>query len=140
MGGELDKKTLQNPEEEMLKNGKTQGKNHKNKHLQNDTEIKARASQTNIKGVHKRNDAKKKKKDKVSIVAKDKESNEEKKVLELIHEKNPEKEDYEMLYDIISKHFFLQTLNHQAKDEIIISMSLYSIKEGKTLYSQGSHG
>jgi cGMP-dependent protein kinase len=45
-----------------------------------------------------------------------------------------------MLYDIISKHFFLQTLNHQAKDEIIISMSLYSIKEGKTLYSQGSHG
>ena len=61
MGGELDKKTLQNPEEEMLKNGKTQGKNHKNKHLQNDTEIKARASQTNIKGVHKRNDAKKRK-------------------------------------------------------------------------------
>jgi len=114
MGGELDKKTLQNPEEEILKNGKTQGKNHKNKHLQNDTEIKARASQTSIKGVsenkthHKRNDAKKKKKDKVSIVAKDKESNEEKKVLELIHEKNPEKEDYEMLYDIISKHFFLQ--------------------------------
>jgi len=146
MGGELDKKTLQNPEEEILKNGKTQGKNHKNKHLQNDTEIKARASQTSIKGVsenkthHKRNDAKKKKKDKVSIVAKDKESNEEKKVLELIHEKNPEKEDYEMLYDIISKHFFLQTLNHQAKDEIIISMSLYSIKEGKTLYSQGSYG
>lgn len=46
----------------MLKNGKTQGKNHKNKHLQNDTEIKARASQTNIKGVHKRNDAKKKRK------------------------------------------------------------------------------
>jgi hypothetical protein len=40
MGGELDKKTLQNPEEEMLKNGKTQGKNHKNKHLQNDTEIR----------------------------------------------------------------------------------------------------
>ena len=146
MGGELDKKTLQNPEEEILKNGKTQGKNHKNKHLQKDTEINPRASQTSIKGVsenknhHKRNDAKKKKKDKVSIVAKDKDSNEEKKVLELIHEKNPEKEDYDMLYDIISKHFFLQTLNHQAKDEIIISMSLYSIKEGKTLYSQGSHG
>ena len=146
MGGELDKKTLQNPEEEILKNGKTQGKNHKNKHLQKETEIKTRASQTSIKEVsenknyHKRNDAKKKKKDKVSIVAKDKESNEEKKVLELIHEKNPEKEDYDLLYDIISKHFFLQTLNHQAKDEIIISMSLYSIKEGKTLYSQGSQG
>ena len=140
MGGELDKKTLQSPEEEMLKNGKTQGKNQKNKRLQKETEINTRASQTSIKEVHKRNDAKKKKKDKVSIFAKDKDSNEEKKVLELIHEKNPEKEDYDMLYDIISKHFFLQTLNHQAKDEIIISMSLYSIKEGKTLYSQGSHG
>ena len=34
----------------------------------------------------------------------------------------------------------MQTLNHQAKDEIIISMSLYSVKEGKTLYSQGYSG
>ena len=140
MGGELDKKTLQNLEEEMPKNGKTQGKNQKNKRPQKETETNTRASQSSIKEVHKRTDAKKKKKDKVSIFAKDKDSNEEKKVLELIHEKNPEKEDYDMLYDIISKHFFLQTLNHQAKDEIIISMSLYSIKEGKTLYSQGSHG
>ena len=29
-----------------------------------------------------------------------------------------EKEDYDIIYDIISKHFFLQTLTHQAKEEI----------------------
>ncbi len=80
-------------------------------------------------------------KKKIYISAKDKEDlNQEKKVLELIHEKNPEKEDYNIIYDIISKHFFLQTLNDQAKEEIIISMSLYSVKEGKTLFKQGSAG
>ena len=144
MGGELEKKSLQNPEDrEAFKNGKTQNKNHKNKHH----EIKKRESQTSIKdgnenkSHHKRVDGKKKKKnDKISIEAKDKESNQEKKVLELIHEKNPEKEDYDLLYDIISKHFFLQTLTHQEKEEIIVSMSLYSIKAGKTLYKQGSLG
>ena len=141
MGGEIEKKALQNPEEqEIVENGKSPHKNHKNK------ELKKRESQKSLKNNetkthHKRYDTKRKKKnDKVSIVARDKDSNHEKKVLELIHEKNPEKEDYELLYDIISKHFFLQTLNHQAKEEIIISMSLYSIKEGKTLYSQGCPG
>ena len=34
----------------------------------------------------------------------------------------------------------MQTLNNQAKNEIIISMSLYSLKEGKTLYNQGATG
>ena len=66
--------------------------------------------------------------------------NYEKKVLELIHEKNPEKEDYQIIYDIISKHFFLQTLTHQAKEEIIVSMSLYKIAKGVTLYTQGLPG
>lgn len=45
-----------------------------------------------------------------------------------------------MMFDIISKHFFLQTLNDQAKEEIIISMSLYSVKEGKTIFTQGTSG
>ena len=83
----------------------------------------------------------KKKKEKISVVSRDKdEKNQEKKVLELIHEKNAEKEDYDLIHNIISKHFFLQTLNNQAKNEIIISMSLYSLKAGKTLYTQGSSG
>ena len=84
---------------------------------------------------HKKNDKK------IFISAKDKENlNQEKKVLELIQDKNEKKEDYDMMYEIISKHFFLQTLNDQAKNEIIISMSLYSVKEGKTLFSQGNAG
>ena len=84
---------------------------------------------------HKKNDKK------VFISAKDKENlNQEKKVLELIHEKNENKEDYDIMYNIISNHFFLQTLSDQAKNEIIISMSLYSVKEGKTLFSQGNAG
>ena len=139
MGGEIEKKALQNEEQELLNTEKLPNKKLK--------ELNKRASQSSIKGNsenkshHKRNDAKKKKKnDKMSIVAKDKESNQEKKVLELIHDKNPDKEDYELLYNKISKHFFLQTLNHQAKDEIIVSMSLYSIKEGVTLYKEGSQG
>ena len=83
----------------------------------------------------------KKKKERVSVVSLEKdEKNHEKKVLELIHEKNAGKEDYDLIYNIISKHFFLQTLTNQAKNEIIISMSLYSLKEGKTLYNQGSIG
>ena len=34
----------------------------------------------------------------------------------------------------------MQTLNNQARNEIIISMSLYSLKAGKTLFTQGSSG
>ena len=139
MGGEIEKKALQNQNNDLLKIEKSPNKKLK--------EIKRKASQSSLEGVSenkshiKRNDAKKKKKnDKMSIVAKDKDSNQEKKVLELIHDKNPDKEDYELLYNKISKHFFLQTLNHQAKDEIIISMSLYSIKAGETLYKEGSQG
>ena len=60
-------------------------------------------------------DKQKKKKEKISVVSRDKDDkNQEKKVLELIHEKNAEKEDYDLIYNIISKHFFLQTLNNQA--------------------------
>ena len=140
MGGEIEKKALQEENNhDLIKSQKSPNKKLK--------ELNRKTSQTSLKensenkSHHKRNDAKKKKKnDKVSIVAKDKDSNQEKKVLELIHDKNPEKEDYELLYNKISKHFFLQTLNHQAKDEIIVSMSLYSIKEGETLYKEGSHG
>ena len=143
MGGTLEKQGLEHLDDnqEIIQNGKN--KNHKNKNNQNEEQsTKTLGKVANDgKSQHKRNGVQKKKKnDKVSIIAKDKDVNLEKKALELIHEKNPDKEDYDLIYDIISKHFFLQTLNHQAKDEIIISMSLYSVKEGKTLYSQGYAG
>ena len=145
MGGTLEKQTLeQNSDiQGIYQNGKSHNKNQKNKNQSiEEQSTKSLVKPGNdAKSQHKRNGvSKKKKNDKVSIIAKDKDINLEKKALELIHDKNPDKEDYDLIYDIISKHFFLQTLNHQAKDEIIISMSLYSVKEGKTLYSQGFSG
>ena len=62
------------------------------------------------------------------------------KVVELLHERNPDKEDYDLIYNVFDKHFFLQTLNNQAREEIIMSMSLYNVKYGKTIYSQGDLG
>ena len=144
MGGTMEKQTLEKDFEqpEIYQNGKTGKKNNKNKkEIIENQSTKSLVKPNEGKSHHKRNGvSKKKKNDKVSIFAKDKDINLEKKALELIHEKNPDKEDYDLIYDIISKHYFLQTLNHQAKDEIIISMSLYSVKEGKTLYSEGYSG
>ena len=155
MGGELEKMNTQNrtsaknDSSELVKNVK----NIKNmvqqiKTQEKLTNNKVRGSKSSIKTTmndnnsneHKRG-MKKKKNERMSIFSRDKEDKiQEKKVLELIHEKNSDKEDYDLMYDIIGKHFFLQTLNHQAKNEIIKSMSLYSLQKGKTLFVQGSPG
>ena len=141
MGGELEKKTLEenNNLNELLKSDKNKKSKNKNKKEANDS----LATETLKSNNHKRGGGGKKKKEKIQVVAKDKSEktvNYEKKVLELIHDKNPAKEDYDMIYDIISKHFFLQALTHQAKEEIIISMSLYKVSKGVTLYTQGLPG
>ena len=89
------------------------------------------------------NKAHARKKEKIAIVSKNKHqksSNFEKKVLELIHKNNPNKEDYDMIYQIISKHFFMQTLSDQAKNEIIITMSLQRVKKDSILFKQGHPG
>ena len=152
MGGELDKSTLNKKthgKKDSSELGMTSDRNNKSKYkaISTDENLSYRKSQSKsaIKTTNNNNNnnelkrGAKKKKEKIAIVSKDKDDkNQEKKVLELIHEKNAEKEDYDIIYDIISKHFFLQTLNHQAKNEIIISMSLYSLKGGITLFEQGS--
>ena len=146
MGGELEKTSMQN-KTSTKQEGKTSSRNHKPKlaAIKTNSPSKKSNMKTAIKTTITNNESKrekgKKKKERVSVVSLDKdEKNHEKNVLELIHEKNAEKEDYDLIYNIISKHFFLQTLTNQAKNEIIISMSLYSLKEGKTLYTQGSIG
>ena len=142
MGGEFEKKTLEQKQllPEIVKDEKGKKKNVK----KNKKDINENMTTDEVKSSGpKRNGGGKKKKEKIQVVAKNKGeklTNYEKKVLELIHEKNKEKEDYDMIYDIISKHFFLQTLNHQAKEEIIISMSLYKVSKGVTLYTQGQPG
>ena len=146
MGGELEKSTMQQKSNANAE-GKTANRNHKGKlqAIQTNSPSKKSNAKTAAKTVLSNHEGKrdkgKKKKERVTVMSMEKdEKNHEKRVLELIHEKNAEKEDYDLIYNIISKHFFLQTLNNQAKNEIIISMSLYSLKEGKTLYNQGSPG
>ena len=140
MGGELEKKTLEEHPNlpEISKNEKSKKKGKNKKDITDTVTADTVSKSNNVK----RNGAGKKKKEKLQVVAKDKEKkvNYEKKVLELIHERNPNKEDYDIIYDIISKHFFLQTLTHQAKEEIIVSMSLYKVSKGVTLYTQGIPG
>ena len=141
MGGELEKKTLEEKHQmpEIIKSEKSKKGKGKNKKEVNES-VTTDATKSNN---HKGNRGGKKKKEKLQVVAKDKSEkqvNYEKKVLELIHDKNPAKEDYDIIYDIISNHFFLQTLTHQAKEEIIVSMSLYKVSKGVTLYTQGLPG
>ena len=80
------------------------------------------------------------KKEKIVVIAKNKHSSVEKHAMELIQKNNSEKKDYDMIYGIIDKHFFMQSLNKQARDEIITTMSLCKVKEGTTLFKQGAYG
>jgi cGMP-dependent protein kinase len=108
----------------------------------NDNETKNNNNNNNSHN-NNNNKAPARKKEKIQIVSKNKQqksSNLEKKVLELIHKNNPNKEDYDMIYSIISKHFFMQTLSDQAKNEIIITMSLHRVKKNLTLFKQGDTG
>ena len=75
---------------------------------------------------------------KITLVAKNKIKEIE--VLELIHNKNKQKKDYQLLYDSLEKHFFMKNLSEQARNEIITNMSLYKLSSGTCLYSQGSIG
>ena len=112
MGGTLEKQNLEKEYEqnEIYKNGKELNKNNKNNKNKNHSIEESTKSLKNVsenKSQVKRNGVpKKKKNDKVSIFAKDKDVNLEKKVLELIHDKNPDKEDFDLIYNIIDKHFF----------------------------------
>ena len=120
MGGELEKTAMKRKTatKSVLK---TASRNHKSK-LQpiiadeNQSMNKKMNMRTTLKTINNNiiNETKrgkeKMKKDKISVLSRNKgEQNEEKNVLELIHEKNAEKEDYDLIYSIISKHFFLQT-------------------------------
>ena len=62
------------------------------------------------------------------------------KMMELIQDKNAKKEDYNLIHNSIEKHFFMQSLKNNEKNEIIVNMSLYQVKPHSTIYSQGSVG
>ena len=129
MGGELSIKDSKAKKHQIIKSP-----------LRNRSSIEEEQKQNSMSASNIETKARRKK-EKIQIIAKNKKtSNQEKKALELIHKNNKNKEDYEMIYNIIDKHFFMQTLNDQARNEIIITMSLCKVKEGTTLFTQGSIG
>ena len=77
---------------------------------------------------------------KASIIALNKKPCEEKKVLQIVQKQNEKMEDYDLINQIFSKHFFMQTLNKQARTEIISTMCLCKIPEKTVLFNQGSYG
>ena len=131
MGGEISKD--KNPVESKKTNEKT-----------DKASVSKRSLNSNSgKSPNAEDNKSKRKKEKIQIVAKNKTShnnNPEKKVLELIHKNNPKKEDYDLIYNTIDKHFFMSTLNKQARNEIIITMSLCKVAAGATLFNQGDPG
>ena len=80
------------------------------------------------------------KKEKIVLIAQNKIASNEGKVLELIQKRNPEKKDHDLIYQIIGQHFFMQSLGTQAREEIITTISLCKVKQGETLFTQGSIG
>ena len=138
MGGEFDKLECNSNTKEDRNDTQTSKKNRpKDSFATNGSKQKSKSQNKN--GYNYR-DNHKKKKEKLEIVAKDKKSPDESKVIEIIQKNNTEKRDYDLIYKIIDKHFFMQTLNEQARNEIIITMSLGKVKEGTTLFTQGSRG
>ena len=130
MGGGISKNEIEDSKSH--RNHQTNLKNQK-------SQESISSSKENIQKNH--HDHHKRKKEKIQIVAKNKKiQNEEKKNLEIIHKNNPNKEDYDLIYGIIDKHFFMQTLNQQARNEIIITMSLCKVKKNTVLFTQGSLG
>jgi len=142
MGGELSKGETLNPRGN--RNGRFAPTGEKNGKLSRTPNFVQENHQQNTSPKRVKNKEKVvRKKEKIAIVAKNKTTggvNEELKVLELIQEKNQKKMDYDLIYESIGKHFFMQTLNDQARNEIIINMSLYKIKEGTILFKQGAVG
>ena len=58
----------------------------------------------------------------------------------LIQDRNAQKVDYDLIYACIGKHYFMQSLKHSERNEIVVNMSLYKVKPRVTLYNQGSYG
>ena len=62
------------------------------------------------------------------------------KMMELIQDKNPNKTDGNFINNCLGKHYLMQSLKYNEKNDIIANMSLYKAKPNTTLYIQGSPG
>ena len=62
------------------------------------------------------------------------------KVLKILKKHNTELDDFEMINDILSKHFFMRILDKKARKEITKEMTLSSIEAGAKIFEQGKNG
>lgn len=61
-------------------------------------------------------------------------------VLQIVNKNNYEFNDYEMINNCLVKHFFMRSLDKDARKEIIKEMTLCKVEEGHTIFKQGSQG
>lgn len=69
-----------------------------------------------------------------------KDINMEQEVLEVIKKNNHEDEDHALIETCLLNHFFMRSLEKQARNEIIHEITLFKVKENIILFKQGSIG
>ena len=61
-------------------------------------------------------------------------------IFTILKNKNIEKEDSNLIENCLISHFFMKTLNKQARDAVIQEMSLVEVKKNKYIFEQGNIG
>jgi cGMP-dependent protein kinase 1 len=61
-------------------------------------------------------------------------------ILQIVNKNNYEYNDYDMINNCLIKHFFMRSLDKEARKEIIKEMTLCKVEKGQTIFKQGSIG
>ena len=80
------------------------------------------------------------KKKNISISLTEQITSQEKDALGIIQKHNRQYEDKDLIEQCLLKHFFMRSLEKQARYEIIKEMTLCGVHEGKTIFTQGTPG
>ena len=80
------------------------------------------------------------KKKNISISQTEQVTSQEKDALGIIQKHNRQYEDKDLIEQCLLKHFFMRSLEKQARYEIIKEMTLCGVHEGKTIFTQGTPG
>jgi cGMP-dependent protein kinase len=61
-------------------------------------------------------------------------------ILQIVNKNNYEFNDYDMINNCLIKHFFMRSLDKEARKEIIKEMTLCKVEKGQIIFKQGSIG